>query len=321
MNAPGLNPRRTIPYGMNFAEWCAADGWPLRSFAWPQQGQPRGSLLFLPGRGDFVEKYLEVLVHWHQAGWNLAGSDWRGQGGSGRLLSDPLICHIPDFEPMVRDLARFIAEWSATTPGPHIIVAHSMGAHLALRVFARRLAGIDGAVLSSPMIDLRVKQVPGWALGAAARIAGLLGRSERRVWYRDVGDVGGRMTSCPDRRADKAWWKAHKPQIASGPPSWGWVRAARASIARLRREDLSMIRIPLLMLASERDPIVDVGAIRSAAAKLPDAELLILAGTGHELLREADARRLPLLARIDAFLTRVGNERWGATVAAETTVD
>ena len=33
----------------------------------------------------------------------------------------------------------------------------------------------------------------------------------------DMGDVGGRMTSCPARRADQAWWKANKPEIASGP--------------------------------------------------------------------------------------------------------
>jgi lysophospholipase len=297
--------RRSIPAGMGFDLWTAEDGWLLRQFGWPQPGDAKGSILFLTGRGDFVEKYLEALGHWHDRGWTIAGFDWRGQGGSGRILADPLICHLADFEPLVRDLGRFIAKWSAATPGPHIIVAHSMGAHLALRVLVRRLAGVHGAVLCSPMIDIRVKQVPGWSLGAAARVAGLFGLSERRVWHRDVGDVGGRMTSCPERRADKAWWKASKPEIACGPPSWGWVRAARKSIARLRRADLSTVRIPVLLLASERDPIVDVDAIRRVAARLPEAELITFPGSGHELLREADERRLTVLARIDGFLGRL----------------
>lgn len=303
MNAP-LD-RRNIPAGMTFDSWAAEDGWALRRFSWPQPNAAKGSMLFLTGRGDFVEKYLEALGHWHHQGWAITGFDWRGQGGSGRMLADPLICHLPDFEPLVRDLARFIAEWSASTPGPHIIVAHSMGAHLTLRVLVRRLVGVEGAILSSPMIDIRVKQIPGWGLGLAARTAGLFGLSERRVWHRDVGDVGGRMTSCPERRADKAWWKANKPEIASGPPSWGWVRAARKSIARLRRADLSGVRIPVLLLASERDPIVDVGAIRRVAARLPKAELATFSGSGHELLREADERRLAVLGRIDAFLERL----------------
>jgi len=302
MNAPAANPRRAIPAGMAFSTWNAADGWPLRCFAWPQGDAARGSILFLTGRGDLVEKYLEVLAHWHAQGWELAGFDWRGQGGSGRLLSDPLICHQQSFDPLVGDLAGFVADWRRATPAPHVIVAHSMGAHLTLRLLAERQSGLDAAVLACPMIDIRVKAIPGWGLGTIARGAALLGRAEKKVWHRDIGDVGGRMTSCPDRRSDKAWWKAHQPAIASGPPSWGWVLAARGSIRRLTRRAMRGIDTPLLLLGTERDPIVDIRAIRRAASFLPRAELSVFGGGGHELLREADDRRLPVLARIDAFL-------------------
>lgn len=305
MNAPLPNPRRSIPEGMTFAEWRAEDGWPLRSFSWPQPGRPRGSLLFLTGRGDFVEKYLEVLRHWHAQGWGVAGFDWRGQGGSGRLLADPLICHQADFDLLVGDLAAFVGQWMESTPGPHVIVAHSMGAHLALRMLGERPQPIDGAVLASPMIDIRVMGVPGWALGWLATAAGLIGLSRRRISRRDVGDVGGRMTSCPDRRADKIWWKTNRPELASGVPSWGWVRAARTSIRRMRREAAAKIGIPILVLTSEKDPVVDVRAIRRLAAILPQGELMVVPGGGHELMREADARRLPVIQRIDAFLARI----------------
>ncbi len=300
------NPRRVIPEGMRFEHWSAEDGWRLRSFAWPHSA-PRGSLLFLGGRGDFIEKYLEALVHWHAQGWSLAGFDWRGQGGSGRLLADPLICHQPDFDPLLEDLDRFVGEWAATTPAPHVIVAHSMGAQLTLRLLARCPGAVDAAVLASPMIGIRVKGVPGRALGLLARAASAIGLAEHRVWSRDVGDIGGRMTSCPERRADKAWWKAARPDIASGAPSWGWLRAACASIARLPLADLARIRVPVLMLVSRHDPIIDPHAARRAAARLPDAALVMLEGSGHELLREADARRLPVLARIDAMLDRIAD--------------
>jgi lysophospholipase len=294
--------RRIVPAGMRFSEWRAADGWRLRSFAWPPARTPRGSLLFLGGRGDFVEKYLEALAHWNDGGWRLDGFDWRGQGGSGRHLADPLICHQASLEPLLADLAAFVDHWCRTTPGPRAIVAHSMGAHLVLRLLATGHRGIDAAVLASPMIDIRVGAVPGRALGAIARVAGLLGLGERKVWGRDIGDVGGRMTSCPERRDDKMWWKACKPEIATGPPSWGWVRAACRSIASLPPRDLVAIDVPVLMLGTRRDPVVDARAIAQAAASMPRAELMMLDGTGHELLREADAVRLPVLDRIDAFL-------------------
>lgn len=305
MNAPLPNPRRTIPEGMAFAPWRAADGWPLRSFSWPQPGTARGSLLFLNGRGDFVEKYLEVLLHWHGQGWNLAGLDWRGQGGSGRYLADPLTCHQPSFDPLVGDLTGFVADWIKATPGPHAIVAHSMGGHLTLRMLAESAPAIDAAILACPMIDMRVAGLTGRGLGLIARAASLLGLRERKVWHRDIGDVGGRMTSCPERRADKAWWKKTHPEIASGPPSWGWVLAARKSIQKLPRRALAGIETPVLLLGTEGDPVVDVRAIRRAATILPHAEVTIFAGGGHELLREADDRRLPVLARIDAFLGRL----------------
>jgi len=299
-----INPRRAIPAGLIFASWTAADGWPLRSYSWPAE-TPRGSLLFLTGRGDFIEKYLEPLSHWHGRNWNIAGFDWRGQGGSGRLLPDPLICHQTNFDALVDDLAHFVAHWIAATPGPHVIVAHSMGAHLTLRMLARQPDGVDAVVLSSPMIGIRVKGVPSWLVGALARGATLVGLGDRRISRRDIGDVGGRMTSCPERRADKNWWKSTHPELASGVPSWCWVRAAFASIARLPRATLAAIPTPALLVAARGDPVVDVPAIARAAEILPNGELMMVEGGGHELLRETDDRRLPVMARIDAFLDQV----------------
>ena len=61
--------RRAIPTDAVEAFWYAEDGWPIRRIDWPlPAGGARGSILFLPGRGDFYEKYLETLDHWARAG-------------------------------------------------------------------------------------------------------------------------------------------------------------------------------------------------------------------------------------------------------------
>jgi lysophospholipase len=292
--------RRAIPEGMTFGSWHAPDGWSLRRFDWPAIAAPAGSILFLGGRGDFVEKYLEALSHWHDAGWALSGFDWRGQGGSGRYTADPLTSHIPDFDPLVGDVEMFVREWRAAAPPPHVIVAHSMGAHLTLRALVRRSVSVDGAVLMSPMIDIR--PLPARAAHFLAIAARICGQSERRIWRRDLGNYGDRMTSCALRQEDKMWWKAARPEIASGSPSWGWLQAACASIAALSESDLAGIETPVLMISSRRDPVVDVAAMRRAAGKLCKAELHLLDGKGHELLREADAVRFVVLGMIDAFL-------------------
>jgi alpha-beta hydrolase superfamily lysophospholipase len=58
------------------------------------------------------------------------------------------------------------------------------------------------------------------------------------------------------------------------------------------------------MLASKRDPVIDIGALRRAATRLPRASLRLYEGRGHELLRESDRVRIPVLDAIDAFLDR-----------------
>lgn len=293
--------RRAIPAGMTFHTWHAPDDWPHRAFTWPAE-DPKGSIAFLGGRGDFVEKYLEALAHWHAGGWSVAGFDWRGQGGSGRFLADPLVCHSPGFDPLVADLAAWLAEWQANTPAPHAVVAHSMGAHLLLRAVVEHRAAPDRIALLSPMIGIGLRHAPAPVVALAARLAVALGRGERHIWEGDAGNYGDRMSSCPDRQEDKAWWKAARPDIASGAPSWGWLAAASASTRALPPQRLATVAIPTLLVASTRDPVIEVAAVRRAAAALPEAELMLLPGTGHELLREADARRLPVLARIDDFL-------------------
>src|SRR3712207_2289598 len=76
--------RRAPPAAAKFSVWHSRDGWPIRRMDWPQPpGAPtRRSLIFCGGRGDFIEKYLEPLGHWHAGGWNVTSFDWRSQGES-----------------------------------------------------------------------------------------------------------------------------------------------------------------------------------------------------------------------------------------------
>src|SRR5687767_14536090 len=116
--------RRVLPAGSEVGTWTAKDGWPHRTFEWPQrqkesEREARGSILFLGGRGDIFEKYLESFDHWHRAGWGVASFDWRAQGGSGRLSSDPGCGHAASFAPWIDDLATYVEQWRAASPGPY----------------------------------------------------------------------------------------------------------------------------------------------------------------------------------------------------------
>jgi lysophospholipase len=121
---PPFDPR-AVPAGLHFRRWQAPDGWPHRAFDWaPEPPARRGSLLFQSGRSDFAEKYFEPLAAWHRGGWAISGFDWRGQGGSGRLLEDRNVGHLAGLDSLVDDLGAFVRYWLEEEPGPHVLIAH-----------------------------------------------------------------------------------------------------------------------------------------------------------------------------------------------------
>jgi lysophospholipase len=290
--------------------WQAADGWELRRIDWPQpaETQPRGSLLFASGRGDFFEKYIEAKAHWHQHGWNVTSFDWRGQGGSQGPTVPNVRGHLASFDPLVSDLAGLISHWVAATPAPHVAVAHSMGGHLLLRVLAEHHPPLRAAVLVAPMIGINASPIPMWLGRRIARLAVAVGLRERRAWkHNERPALPGSprqayLTSCPERYADELWWRERQPDYSLGPPTWGWVDAAYRSIAGLTPELLRTVRTPALILGTERDRLVSPNAIRRAAPIIPGAELHMFRDAAHEILRESDPVRMEALSRTDAFL-------------------
>jgi lysophospholipase len=298
--------RRHIPETASLSRWRAPDGWDHRRIDWPRHGKPvRGSLLFTGGRGDFLEKYIEAQAYWSQQGWNVTAFDWRGQGGSRGTIRGG---HLDSLDALVDDLAAFVADWRSASPGPHVLVAHSMGGHVALRALAEHRAPVDAAVLVAPMILVNAHPLPpklgAFIAGALCR----LGLARRPAWKtpRALLPPGSRrqhfLTGSADRYADELWWWDREPGYDLGAPSWGWLRAAYRSSARLTPQSLAAINVPLLFLGTATDRLVSPEAIRRAAAAVPGAELLMFPNAGHELLREADPVRLAVLERIDSFL-------------------
>ena len=302
-----------MPERARESTWTAPDGHRLRRIDWPASGpRPRGAILFLPGRGDFIEKYLETLDHWAARGWQLTALDWRGQGASGRLGGDARTGHVADFALWLDDLAKFWTEWRGGHSAPRVVAAHSMGAHLALRAVAEARIDPDALVLSAPMLGL-VGRLPATAMHQVARAFAAIGDDRRPAWkWRDDGSdtLAWRaklLTHDATRYADEIWWRRQRPDLVMGPGSWRWLERAYASMRALSAPGvLERVTIPVLIVASSADRLVSFAAIERAARRLPNAELVRFgADAAHEILREADPVRDKALARIDGFLDRV----------------
>jgi len=305
--------RRAIPPEAVEAYWTCSDGFRIRRIDWPLAVEgSRGSLLFLPGRSDFYEKYLESLDHWYGRGWRVTSADWRGQAGSGRLGLDSTTGHIDDFATWVGDLAGLWQAWKVSTPAPHVLVAHSMGGHISLRALAEGRIDPVATVLTAPMLSLLpgLGFIPTSWLHRFARFMASKRDPRRSAWQGSERPGWNpenrfkRLTHDSERYADETWWWTARPQLAMGAPSWGWIEAALSSSALLRSPGiLEAIHCPVQLLATRADKLVDYGVIRQAVSRIPGCRLETFGNEArHELLREEDKVRDKVIALIDAFL-------------------
>lgn len=283
----------------------------LRAAYWPAPGAARGTALLFQGRTEFIEKHYEPIDRLLKAGFAVFTLDWRGQGLSDRPLSDRRRGHIHDFAEYQQDVDAALAQMRALeTPTPWILVAHSMGGAVGARALMRAEAGalpegaaFEAAILSAPMLGL-AGAGGGLAASLSAGAASLVGfggsyaPGGSETPYSATGFEGNMLTSDPARfqRRLTAMLDAH-PNLALGGATWGWLRAARREMPRLRPT-----AIPTLVAVGDQDQIVSVDAARAYARKAPNGALLLLEGARHEPFLETDALQDQLWRGIDTFL-------------------
>jgi lysophospholipase len=303
--------RRSLPPDARWEEY-PIDGWPIRTVHWrPTAAKAPGSVMFVGGRADFIEKYSEAFWTWNvDWGLGLAAFDWRGQGLSGRMTADPHKGHVDDFARWIGDLGDLIDWFERMLPAPHFLVAHSMGAHLALCCLARGRSPIARGVLLAPMLGIRTAPLAPQTARRIAEAAVRCGLGERYgLLQSGYGPRQQRperralLTGCAERFADEHRWIAERPGLALGGVTWAWLAGAYRSIdALLAPGMLEAIEIPLLVLLGEHEALVDAEAARAAADRLADGQIATIAGGRHELLREVDGTRLEAQANIRRFL-------------------
>src|ERR1700757_782303 len=87
-----------VPNGAVFGYFTARDGLSIRFARWDTTAERRlGTVCLFQGRAEFIEKYFETITDLRRRGFAVATIDWRGEGGSSRLLANPAKCHIDNF--------------------------------------------------------------------------------------------------------------------------------------------------------------------------------------------------------------------------------
>jgi lysophospholipase len=217
--------------------------------------------------------------------------------------------HVRSYADYLQDLNQFFEQVLLPSgKRPLIILAHSMGAHIALRFLRQRPPLVDRAVLTSPMIDIRTAPYPRRLAEVLARCALVFGMSERclpgatgRSALRRTFE-GNPLTSDPRRFAVERDAVIRNPDLALGGPTFGWLAATLESIQLTQRDGfLETISVPLLMVAAGRDAVVCEKSQRRACSRMPRCRFVLLEEALHEVLMECDRIRSAFWKTFDRF--------------------
>lgn len=299
-----------VPEGASVGQMVTADGVNLRYATFNRTRYAlKGTVIILNGRNECIEKYFETVRDLNKRGFMAATFDWRGQGGSDRLIDDPYKGYVKSFDDYVSDLDQFFSE--VVLPdcrGPYFILGHSTGALAALLAAPRLVNRVQRMVLCAPLIELSDKTLSQRAiklLSGALRLAGfgnayMVGSSRPRETQPFIGN---KLTSDPERYSRNSKLYEEHPLLGLGGPTITWVNAAcRAMEAIVEPEFVTNIQVPALIVAAGNDRVVSTPAIENFVRSLRSGALVTVDGASHEILQETNVFREQFLAAFDAFI-------------------
>lgn len=286
------------------------DGARLRYAIWLGRTPSHGTVIVIPGRTEFIEKYFETVEDLLARGFAVALIDLRGQGLSSREHSDRLKGHILDFQTYVDDLALWIETCvKPNLPGPFVSLGHSMGAHIVLRYLHDHPGAVSCAVVTAVMTLIR-----SWPLSVG--FARSMVKFGRRLFGPNATLVSGSRAKPLMARFDENKLTHDKPRfermqsliladrnLGLGPPTMGWLDAAIRSMDLINQPDyLAAIATPVLLGIPAEDQVIDVASQRRLAQLLPEGSSFVVPGAQHEILMETDACRDVFWQHFDAFI-------------------
>ncbi len=288
----------------------ASDGRRIRYACFGADTRPlMGTVIVLTGRNECIEKYFETIRDLTAKGFGVATLDWRGQGASDRFLKDGERGYVKSFDDYVADLDLLFEQ--VVLPdcrGPYYVLAHSAGATVALLAAPLLANRVRRMVLIAPFLELPGQPVSIRTVRWVTAVMCFFGLGRRyAAWGPRPKQTApfetNKLTTDPDRYRRNTFIYESFPHLALGGPTVQWLHAGAVASQTIRRpEFIARIAIPTLIVAASADEVVSTRAVAEYAERMRLGSLLLIPGTRHEILQEADIYREQLMAAFFAFV-------------------
>ncbi len=251
----------------------------------------RASVVIVHGLSEFIPKYYETVRYLLDRQYNVFLYEQRCHGLSDRLTDRTDLLHVDRFDDYAYDLDVFIRQVVAPVDGrPLLLYAHSMGGAVVTLYLAGYRHNVRKALLTSPLMDPQVGNVPHWVAHASV-IYNRLRFGPKTKFHRTKDfDPDFPFEKSSDgsyaRFSHNLQLRRENPCYQTSPMSVGWVDSSLYMRTRLPRLG-KKISIPILLLSAEQDTVVVNDAQHRFAAKCPSCRLVTVPGSKHAMLTGA----------------------------------
>jgi len=259
--------------GSDGGEFLGVRGLHIRYRTWLPSGPPRGAVVIAHGFAEHGGRYAHVAARLVDEGLVVRAPDHRGHG-----RSDGKRTSVVRFDDYVDDLTTVIQQVREQWPsGRVILLGHSMGGLIALRLAVRQSALIDALVVSAP--------------AACPRDVSRLTLTVGRVLSRLAPNTGVLRLPLNRISRDPAVVTAYNddPLVFATPIR---ARLGAEMLVAMGRVDagLPALRIPLLVMQGTADGLVDPGCGPHVyeRAGSTDKTLKMYDGLWHEIFNEPE---------------------------------
>jgi lysophospholipase len=250
-------------------------------------------LVILPGKGEPLERYAEMLYDLRTLKRDVLLVQFRGQGYSSRSLKDPEKTHIRKFNYIIDDLDHLFNHLKIRKNYSKIsLVAHSMGAHHGLR-YEAAYPIFDQIILNSPLIGLldesktdRNYYLTQMMIALGMGNSYVPGRGGWQDWSFEKNDVTQSFTRFRNIR------RIHidNSNTRLGSVTVRWANEALKSEKKLFSQ-AKKINTPVKIFQAGNELIVSNEKQQLLCKVLPSCEIFHVKGAMHNFVQEKDKYR------------------------------
>ncbi len=268
-------------------------------------------LVILPGRSEPLEKYAEV-VHTLDNG-PLAGSfkfflmDHRGQGSSARMVSDDSEKgYVDDFGNYVLDLKKFLDIVVAPAHcGETFLLAHSLGAGIAVDFMQQYQQYFDRVALTSPMLKIQTAPYK-YAVARSIVLASMAAGRGKKYAIGQKGFNPTRNFEANTFTSSKARYDMTMdifdmlPQTRLGGVTNKWLNEVMGRTGTIRKR-YDWIKLPMRVFHAGIETYSEPSEMVRLCEEAAYCNRVFLETSKHEVLMDRDVNRDVVFAELEKF--------------------